>query len=128
MVCAAISTDTIGIITAARNSDGWDRFFAPARWATSTMVAMISEWIVMLIRLTPPPTRNCLSMSTSHSGDPRRQQRERKGEAHVDDQDQHADEPRGAPGIGAQRGHHGCNEHHRHRAVPEFQIHRMRTD
>src|SRR3954470_20695508 len=124
MVCAAISTDTIGIITAARNSEGWDRFFAPARWATSTMVAMISEWIVMLIRLTPPPTRNCLSMSTSGSGDSRREKVERQGEDHVDHHDQHADEPSGAPGIGDQRRRHGCDEHHRHRAVPEFQIHR----
>ena len=52
----------MGIMTAARNSAGCALSLALATWATHTTMAMTKEWIAMLITLTPPPTRNCLSM------------------------------------------------------------------
>jgi hypothetical protein len=52
----------VGIITAIKTKDECGCRFLPMARATCTTIVIISAWIAMLIKLTPPPTKNWRNM------------------------------------------------------------------
>jgi hypothetical protein len=52
----------VGIITAIKTKEECGCRFLPMARATCTTIVIISAWIAMLTKLTPPPTKNCRNM------------------------------------------------------------------
>jgi hypothetical protein len=52
----------VGIITAIKTKEECGRRFLPMARATCTTIVIISAWIAMLTKLTPPPTKNWRNM------------------------------------------------------------------